>query len=121
MKALNIREQLLGERHSLTLNSYYQVALICDRMNEVATAVSYFNKILGFLKNSGDENLLPEVQNVTKSIVKLKFRVLSPERALILNKIRTQNRHFNEYDLLAEIVGELYDKDPSMVQQDAVY
>lgn len=114
-KALNIREQLLGERHPLTLNSYYQMALVCDRMNEVATSIIYFTKILGYLKESGDESMLPEVQNVTKSIIKLKFRGLTPERTLILNKIRMQNRHFNDYDLLAEVVGELYDKNPSEV------
>eukprot|EP00698_Gefionella_okellyi_P004774 TRINITY_DN14419_c0_g1_i1.p1 TRINITY_DN14419_c0_g1~~TRINITY_DN14419_c0_g1_i1.p1 ORF type:complete len:1104 (+),score=280.52 TRINITY_DN14419_c0_g1_i1:41-3313(+) len=117
-KALNIREQLCGEKHPLTLNSYYQLALICDKANETATSVGYFNKILGYLKESSDDNMLAEIQNVTKSIIKLKFRALSPERQLILNKIRTQNRHFNEYDFLAEVVGELFDSQPSELVDD---
>jgi hypothetical protein len=68
---------------------------------------------LVLVQESEDEGLLAEVQNVTRTIIRLKFRALPTERLLILNKIRKQNRHFNDYALLQRVITELYDRDPA--------
>jgi len=66
-----------------------------------------------FLQTSDDEGLLGEVQQVTRTIIRLKFRTLGPERQLVLAKIRRQNRHFNETALLEKVISELFERDPA--------
>ena len=91
VKSQVTRERLLGQKHPLTLGSYYQVAYIADRMDNYQVAIPFFEKLLTQLKLVRDEAVIQDIQNITKAIIKLKFRNLVPTQKILLDKVRTQN------------------------------
>lgn len=80
-----------------------------------AVLTAYVRACVCELAQSEDESALPEIQQVTREIIRLKFTLLPPERHLILAKIRTQNRHFNDSALLSDVIAELFDGDPEAI------
>src|SRR4051794_14413389 len=91
MKAQAIRERILGQRHPLTLASIYQVAYTADRQDNYQVAIPHFERLLTHLKMVKDESVIQDIQNITKAIIKLKFRNLVPTQRILLEKVRTHN------------------------------
>jgi hypothetical protein len=60
-------------------------------MDNYQVAIPFFEKLLTQLKLVRDEAVIQDIQNITKAIIKLKFRNLVPNQKILLDKVRTQN------------------------------
>jgi tetratricopeptide (TPR) repeat protein len=119
LKSLSIRENNLGPNHLITLGSYYQVAYIADKMDNYIIAISHFEILLDQLKllsnnnNNDKETILQDIQNITKAIIRIKFRLMSPNQKIILDNIRTLNTHATSNILIETVIEKLYQNKPS--------
>jgi tetratricopeptide (TPR) repeat protein len=115
MKAQVIRERILGQRHPLTLASIYQVAYTADRLDNYQVAIPYFERLLTHLKMVKDESVIQDIQNITKAIIKLKFRNLVPTQRMLLEKIRAHNSvNQSSHSLIIETtIAKLFKHNPS--------
>lgn len=121
MQALLVREQQLGPNDPATLNSYYQVAVVHERKGDPVEAVEKFERVLGTLKESDDEDSMNMIQDITQRIIQIKFNELTPERALILGKIRAQDRGMNDSTTLNSVIVELFEAASPSAYVDALF
>ena len=122
VKSQVTRERLLGQKHPLTLGSYYQVAYIADRMDNSQIAVPFFERLLSNLKMVKDEAVIQDIQNITKAIIKLKFRNIPSNHRVVLEKIRSQNSvNPSRHQFIIEtVIAKLHKFSPSEYVDDLI-
>ncbi len=116
-RALQIRLQLLGEHHPLTLDSYHQVAWQAFHREDDREAIPYFEKLLLHYKSVSDptpDNLV-SIRRTTKAVIRLQMRALPMDQVAFLDKLYQESvgRLEERGALMRLVIRKLYDESPS--------